>query len=217
MPLGIKGFQKGNRHGTALKGRKRVFSEEWKRNIGIGFHNSFLLNGRKKAVRSKEWREKVSRANTGQKRTKEFCKQNSDYRIGKMPKVLMMDGQYGHIKRGHYDINGKDMFFRSKWEANYALYLDFLVKQKEILKWEFEPDMFVFEKIQFGTRSYLPDFKVYDSKGFHYDEVKGWMDDKSKTKLNRMRIYYPDVVINLIDGKAYNELRKRIGKVLHFY
>lgn len=52
--------------------------------------------------------------------------------MGKMPKNIMIPGKYGNIMRGYYDINGKSMFFRSKWEANYALYLDFLIKAKQI-------------------------------------------------------------------------------------
>lgn len=136
---------------------------------------------------------------------------------GKMPANIMQPGKFMNIERGHFDINGKRMFFRSKWEANYALYLDFLIKQKQIDKWEYEVDVFVFEKIKFGTRSYRPDFKIFFNGTFHYDEVKGHMDAKSKTKINRMRIYYPKVVLNIIDSKSYGEIKRKVGKMLKFY
>ena len=122
------------------------------------------------------------------------------------------------VKRGHYDINGKDIFFRSKWEANYALYLDFLIKQKQIKKWEYEADVFVFEKIKFGTRRYKPDFKVYIGVNrVEYHEVKGHMTAKSKTQLKRMKKYYPEIKIVLIDKDVYQDIKKKLGKMLGFY
>lgn len=137
---------------------------------------------------------------------------------GIIPLVIQREGQWGTIKRGWYDVNGKQMFFRSKWEVNYALFLDFLKKKREILDWQYEADVFVFEKIKFGTRSYRPDFKIFNNDGtIHYDEVKGYMDAQSKTKINRMRIYYPEIKLNIILEKDYNILKNKMGGVLHFY
>lgn len=131
---------------------------------------------------------------------------------------MMQPGKYGNIQRGWFSINGKKMFFRSKWEANYALYLNFLIKQKQIEKWKYEEDVFIFEKIKFGTRSYRPDFKIYNlDKTIHYEEVKGYFTKKSKTQLNRMRIYYPKIEVKIIDSKLYKEIKRKLGKVLHFY
>jgi len=126
--------------------------------------------------------------------------------------------KYGNVQSGWYDINGKRIYFRSKWESNYALYLDFLKKQKKIKAWEFEPDVFIFEKIRSGTRAYKPDFKVYKNDGtFYYDEVKGHMDAKSATKLKRMKKYYPDITVNLIDKNCYKSIKDTLGKMLKFY
>ena len=143
----------------------------------------------------------------------------SNQLAGKMPLNNSYNNSgYSNIQRGHYDINGTTMFFRSKWEANYALYLDFLTDHKEILKWEFEPDTFMFEAIKLGTRSYTPDFKVFNRNGsFEYHEVKGYMDSKSKTKLKRFAKYYPDIKLVLIDGEEYLLLKKQIGKLCKFY
>lgn len=127
-------------------------------------------------------------------------------------------GCYQNIQRGEYDINGTTIYFRSKWEANYALFLDFLIDHKEIVKWEFEPDTFIFEKIKFGTRSYTPDFKIFNNNGtIEYHEVKGYMDSRSKTKLKRMAKYYPKIIIKLIDQSEYKLLQKQIGKICNFY
>lgn len=136
---------------------------------------------------------------------------------GRTPKNNSTPNKYGHIKSGKYDINGKIIFFRSKWEANYALYLDFLVKQKEIEKWEYEADTFIFHMITLGTRSYKPDFKIFQNdKKIVYHEVKGYMDKISKIKLKRMKKYYPEIPIILIDAKVYKSIQI-LSKVLKFY
>lgn len=126
--------------------------------------------------------------------------------------------RYGHVQSGWYDINGKKIYFRSKWEANIALYLDFLIRQKKIKSWEFEPDIYVFDKIKLGTRGYRPDFKVWNNDGtFHYEEVKGHFDAKSLTKLKRMKKYYPDIKVNVIDKDGYKSIKDTVGKMLRFY
>ena len=140
--------------------------------------------------------------------------------IGKMPKNMMRSGKskFGNVKRGWYLIGNKKMFFRSMWEVNYALYLNFLVKQKQIKKWEYEKDVFVFEKIKFGTRSYRPDFKITNNNNeIEYHEVKGWMDAKSKTKLKRMSKYFPEIKLIIIDRKPYTDIKNKLGKILCFY
>ena len=126
-------------------------------------------------------------------------------------------GGYDNIQRGYYDINGKNIFFRSKWEANYSLYLEFLIKCKQIRKWEYEPDTFIFEKIKFGTRSYTPDFKIYNDGMIEYHEVKGHMTARSKTQIKRMAKYYPNVRLIIIDAESYRDINKKLGKMLKFY
>lgn len=145
---------------------------------------------------------------------------HSNALAGKLPKNMMFgsNGSYPNVQRGDYENSKGTMYFRSKWEANYALFLDFLVEKKEIKSWEYEADVFVFEEIKFGTRSYRPDFKVFNKDGsFEYHEVKGYMDSKSKTKLRRMEKYYPDAKIILIDSDYYRDLKKKMGKMLSFY
>jgi predicted nuclease of restriction endonuclease-like RecB superfamily len=125
---------------------------------------------------------------------------------------------YSHIQSGEYENSKGTMYFRSKWEANYALHLDFLVKQKLIKSWEFEPDRFIFESIQFGTRSYIPDFKIKENDGtISYHEVKGYMSATSKTKLKRMAKYFPNIKLVLIDEDYYKALKKQVSKLENWY
>jgi hypothetical protein len=121
--------------------------------------------------------------------TPEFRQQKSDKMMKWQNERKDSGNNYNRVKRGTIEIGGKTFFARSSWEANIAAYLQFLKEHNEILDWEHEPETFWFEKIKRGVRSYLPDFKVTKNDGsFYFAEVKGWMDDKSKTKIKRMAI-----------------------------
>jgi len=111
------------------------------------------------------------------------------------------------------DLNG--LFVRSRWEANYARYLNWLISQKQILKWEYEPETFEFKTIKKGNRFYTPDFKVTNLDGsVEYHEVKGWMNPESATKLRRMAKYYPEIKIIVIDQVLYKKLKGQIKRLI---
>lgn len=207
----------------SLKGN--IIASETRKKIssalkGRSFSDETLNKIREKAIgrlHSPEAKANMSKAAKGRIMSDETKEKLSKISKGRMPTNLTGGGGYSNIKSGHYNINGKSIFFRSKWEANYALYLDFLVSKNEISKWEYEADVFIFEKIKFGTRSYRPDFKIINNNNTEeYHEVKGYFDAKSKTKINRMRIYFPNVKLVLIDEKAYKELLK-YQKLFKFY
>jgi hypothetical protein len=107
------------------------------------------------------------------------------------------------------DLNNQ--YFRSRYEANYARYLNFLIKNDGgIKKWEYEIDTFWFEKIKRGVRSYTPDFKVHLTDGsFEYHEVKGWDYSKGKTARKRMSKYFPAMKLILIDSDFFKALRRQ--------
>jgi Protein of unknown function (DUF1064) len=112
-------------------------------------------------------------------------------------------------KAGWREFGGKRCYFRSRWEANYGRYLEWLKTKGQIKDWAHEPYTFWFDKIKRGTRSYLPDFQVEECGGaVVYHEVKGWMDDRSKTKIKRMRIYFSEVRLIVIDSKGYKAISK---------
>lgn len=82
-------------------------------------------------------------------------------------------------------------FFRSAWEANFARILNHVG-----IEWEYEPKTFDFKDITRGTVNYTPDF--YLPEFGKWIEIKGWMDKKSKLKIDRFRKRYPDEAANLI-------------------
>lgn len=143
-----------------------------------------------------------------EKHKKKTAKKKKDYKRVRKPKP-----SFGNAGRGA-DLG--DVYFRSTWERNFARYLNWQIKCKLIYSWQFEPDRFMFHRIKRGNNSYLPDFKVWETKNsipFYY-EVKGYMDRASKTKLNRMALYYPEVKIVLIDEKAYKRIKEEWARVI---
>lgn len=97
-------------------------------------------------------------------------------------------------------VGGRRVYFRSKFEANYGRYLQFLKEVGQILDWEHEPKTFWFEGIKRGCVSYLPDFKVIlDSKTHEWHEVKGYLDAKSKTKIKRFIKFFPEERLKVIN------------------
>jgi hypothetical protein len=113
------------------------------------------------------------------------------------------------------EIGGYKKYYRSRWEANYARYLEWMRMQGLILGWLHEPETFWFEGIKRGCMSYLPDFKVKEIDGKEsYHEVKGWMDDRSKTKIKRMAKYHPNVKLVVVDTKEYKLLEKKMKPII---
>jgi len=128
----------------------------------------------------------------------------------KMVKTQRENGNYdrshGSWKSDWRTIGDKTKYFRSLWEANYARYLQFLKEKGQISDWLHEPETFWFLKILRGARSYLPDFKVINLDGSHYwVEVKGWMDDRSKTKLKRFAKYFSKEKLELIQAPWFKK------------
>jgi len=123
-------------------------------------------------------------------------------------------------RAGWREIGGINKFYRSRWEANYARYLEFLKNQGQIQGWAHEPTTFWFEGIKRGVNNYLPDFRVYlpgeggVGTAEEYHEVKGYMDTKSATKIKRMGIYFPNIKLVIIDRPQYVKLEREFAKVI---
>lgn len=99
------------------------------------------------------------------------------------------------------EIGGKRIYFRSKWEWRFALYLQSQKESGEIQDWAYEPKTFWFDKIKRGVTSYKPDFSVLEDTGCTiWYEVKGYMDSKSIVKLKRFKKYFPEEKIFVIEG-----------------
>lgn len=98
---------------------------------------------------------------------------------------------------------------RSAWEANFYRLLRYLQEQGNVKEFEYEPQEFEFP-VKRGERFYTPDFKItYDNGIVEWVEIKGYMDAKSKTKLNRMKKFYPQIEIKLIGHQAWLSLQDR--------
>lgn len=150
-----------------------------------------------------KWRDPTSKLNSEANR-----QGRSDRMVARVASGAMRGGGYSRGKGGRReDLGGQ--YFRSRWEANYARFLNLCIKQGSIRSWEFEPHTFVFEAIKRGTRAYTPDFKVWMPDGsYEWREVKGWMDDKSATRLKRMAKYYPEERITVIGADFFSTCRK---------
>lgn len=118
-------------------------------------------------------------------------------------------------KAGWREIGGIKKFYRSRWEANYARYLQWLKEKGQITSWAHEPKTFWFDGIKRGSVSYLPDFHVVEVSGKEaYHEVKGWMDERSATKIKRMAKYHPDVTLIVIRQKQYLEIASKVSAMI---
>lgn len=123
--------------------------------------------------------------------------------------------QRGSWKAGWREIGGKRNYYRSMWEANYARYLEWLREGGHIADWKHEPEVFWFEAIKRGVRSYKPDFRVWENDGTScLHEVKGWMDARSKTCLSRMKKYHPSEKVIVIDEKQYRAIRLKVMRLV---
>lgn len=131
-----------------------------------------------------------------------------------MNKVRTTTTTYSKCKGGHRKDIG--IYVRSRWEANYCRYLNYLKAQGKIFKWEYEADTFRFEGIKRGVQAYTPDFKIWTTKDAepYYVEIKGYMDAKSKTKLKRMNKYYPKTRLVVVTQKDYTKIEKEFGKLI---
>jgi len=203
------GMSKGERY-RRRNGSLKQGTHEWKELIRARTSEAMMRPDIQRKIRaqrsplSDEHRSKISKELTG--------------RMPKNMNQVPTNSCYAHIQRGNYDCSKGSHYFRSKWEANNALFLDYLITKGEIVSWDYESRTFVFDKINFGTRSYTPDFEVTLPNGtIEYHEVKGHMDSRSKTKLKRMLKYYPEIKLVLIDRIFYMDLCKKVGKLLSFY
>lgn len=149
----------------------------------------------------------------------EASKKQADERTGAQRRAIAMKGQktrvangtklnpHGKWKAGWRRVGGNDIYFRSRWEANYARFLEWQRCRGDITSWLHEPETFWFDKVKRGCVSYLPDFRViYPNGTVEYHEVKGWMDARSITKIKRMKKYHSAVKLVVIDAKDYRKL-----------
>ena len=201
------------------KKHPQIWTEERRKKLSVSMVNSMKRREHPRGMLGKKHTEEIKKilSKSSKKMWKNpDCRLNSkEYRnllSNRMSKhmaerIRTKGSIYTRTHAGWYDIVGRLFFFRSSWEKNYARYLEWLVSKKEIESWEYEPKVFWFEKIKRGVRSYTPDFKIFNNDGTkEFHEVKGWMDSRSKTKIKRMAIYYPETKLIIIDKPIYKSI-----------
>lgn len=110
----------------------------------------------------------------------------------------------GKWKAEWVELGGKRLFSRSRWESNYARYLEFLKVRGDIVDWHHEPKVFIFEGVPDAPKNYLPDFSVEHHGGqLEYHEVKGWMCPRSVKTIERMATFHPEITLEVFDGKWF--------------
>lgn len=196
---------------------KLLKNDEQRKAFGLRIKKWIKENGHPKGasglIHSKETKLKISFSakkmweNMSEEKRDEYAKRSAINGLKSNP--IKREG--ASWKCGWREIGGYKKYYRSRWEANYARYLQWLKEKGEIKQWKHESKTFWFDGIKRGCMSYLPDFEVTENDGFVcYHEVKGWMDDRSKTKIKRMAKYHPEVKLIVIDSKQYKILEKKI-------
>lgn len=90
------------------------------------------------------------------------------------------------------DANGRVWVFKSRWELEYAKWLD-----SEGHEWDYEP-------CKFGLREckcYTPDFAVHIDGKTEFHEVKGWLDEGTERRLLEFVQMYPERTLKIIGPK----------------
>lgn len=133
--------------------------------------------------------------------------------FGKFQSSHAAGHEHGRHKGGkRADLGG--LYVRSRWEANWARYLNWQQAHGLIVSWSYEPDTFEFP-IKRGTRFYTPDFKVTLPDGsVEYHEVKGWMTPQSVTRAKRMAKYHPDVKIVMVERTRYQGVARTMRALI---
>lgn len=76
--------------------------------------------------------------------------------------------------------------------------------------WEYEPTTFDLGE----GYTYTPDFKLNDGS---YIEIKGWLTEKGKMKLERFKSKYPDVKLILLDRNDYRKLVNEYKNIIPYW
>lgn len=212
--LGLTNASREDKKNKKVRIPKFSSKEELSKHISVRMKIWIVENGHPKGSlgmkHTKESLEKISKA------SKSAWANKTESQRDDMSKRASINGLKNTTNRnnaswgcGWREIGGIRKYYRSKWEANYARYLQWLKERGEIMGWEHEPHTFWFEGIKRGCLSYLPDFRVTENGGsIAYHEVKGWMDDRSKTKIKRMAKYHPSVKLIVVEAKAYASIKK---------
>lgn len=158
--------------------------------------------GRKGKALNPEVIEKIRAKATGRKFSEEWRNNISKSKIG------ANHPNFGkkcpvHGKRIWYQcLDDTWVSMRSSWEVCYAEYLT-----KNQIAWKYEPETFLLE----SGAAYTPDFYLMETN--EYVEVKGWLTEQHKARIEAFRTQYPDKKLILADRKYLTNLGINLKQV----
>lgn len=119
--------------------------------------------------------------------------------------------KFGNIPTSLSFPGKNEVKFKSKLEANWALYLQFLKDAQEIIDWEYEPERLVFEGETQNPRTWTPDFYVYELDGSEtIHECKGPMFPMVNSKARNCKARWDNkiwLIFATIDKKKIPQLK----------
>jgi hypothetical protein len=123
---------------------------------------------------------------------------------------------YARVRSGAFrDLERRFSRAKSGRRADYARFLNLLLSRGEIVAWDYESKTFEFEAVKRGTRFYTPDFEVRFTDGrIEWHEVKGWMDDKSRVRLERMAKHFPGEKVVVIGADWFRQAYRGLAHVV---
>ena len=209
------GLTKPNRKYTIGEERHKQLSKSAKERITKYGHPKGML-GKKHTSETKEYISKWHRQNWAEHRDELLTPERLEAKSDCMAKQ-QADGVMGVRSRTYLRkcfINGNTYIFKSAWEANIALVLEYERLLGNIDGWAYEATTFSFKYDGNGVRNYKPDFDIYRNGKTYHIEVKGWVDEKTKTKMALMQRYYPNDVIYIMGEKEYRSIKAKYKPII---
>lgn len=100
-------------------------------------------------------------------------------------------------------VGGRQCKFRSKLEYNWSLWCQLRQDQGLIADWQFEDKLFRFANEKCGAVKYLVDFTIVNIDGsVEYEECKGYLSGRDRSKLRKVQKHYPGTRISLVMSRV---------------
>lgn len=113
------------------------------------------------------------------------------------------------------EVGGKRVFFRSRAEYRYALYLEYLKQRGDIEDWFHEKKTFHFPNQKQAPVNYKPDFEVRHKGGIlEYVEIKGHETGRDRSKWKKMAKYFPEVNLRVVRMDFFVKNSKALKSLL---
>lgn len=209
------GLTKPNRKYKIGEERHKQLSNAAKGRIAKYGHPKGMM-GKNHTSETKEYISKWHRQNWAEHRDEYLTEERRKNSSDNMAKC-QADGILGVRSRTYMVrcfVNNKEYVFKSAWEVNIALVLEYERLLGNIDGWAYEATTFSFEYDGNGVRNYKPDFDVYKDGKIYHVEVKGWVDEKTKIKMDLMQRFYPNDMIYMMGEKEYRSVKAKYKPII---